>query len=445
MKTNSLITGDVKSHLRRLTMPGIAGAFAMMVFNLTDTLFVSRLGTESLAAMGFTFAVVMIVGALAIGFSAGAASIIARALGAQNIALARRTVSDGLVLTIAGTLIVSILGYLSITPLFSLLGAEGEVLALVRGYMQIWFIGAVFAIMPPVSDGCLRAAGDMVRPVIVMCICALLNVILDPMFIFGCGPIPAMGINGAALATVISRALGASASLIILQVKHGLIDWERPHIRALLRSWVNIIRLGIPAALTQALTPVAQGFYIRLAATAGGVQAVAAMATGTRIETVVFIVSMAYSMAIVPFVGHNFGANAHHRVQEMRRISTRFALIYGGLTLLVMIPAAKWISGWFSQDAVVVRYSTLYLLCAALGHVGIHLSTWMSQLLNVIGKPRPVMIMNLSRVFLFIMPLCLFGSRLYGFAGLVAGLAFANLLAGGQAYLMTRRQLRSVS
>lgn len=439
---SKLLTGDVKSHLIRLALPGVAGAFAIMVFNLTDTLFVSRLGTDALAAMGFTFAVVMIVGALAMGFSAGAASIISRALGARNIALARRTVADGLVLTIFGTLLISIAGYLTITPLFRLLGAEGPLLELVRGYMQIWFIGAVFAILPPVSDGCLRAAGDMVRPVIVMCVCAVFNVILDPILIFGWGPVPALGIEGAALATVIARALGASASLLILHRKHGLIDWELPHIRHLLRSWKEIVRLGVPAAVTQALTPVAQGFYIKLAAGVGGVQAVAALATGTRIETVLFIVSMSYSMAIVPFVGQNYGANKHDRIQEMRRISTRFALSYGGATLLLLVPSARWISSWFSSDPVVIRLSMIYLFIIVLGHSGIHLSTWMSQLLNVIGKPRPVMVINLARVFVLIMPLSLLGSHLFGFLGLVSGITLANLLAGGLAYGITRRELR---
>ncbi len=437
-----LLTGSVKQHMFRLALPGVAGAFAMMVFNLTDTWFVSRLGTEELAAMGFTFAVVMIVGALAMGFSAGAASIISRALGAGNRALARRTVSDGLVLTILGTVLVSLFGFLSITPIFSMLGAEGHVLELVRDYMQVWFIGAVFAILPPVSDGCLRAAGDMVRPVKVMITCALLNVVLDPILIFGWGPVPAFGIKGAAMATVIARAVGASASLLILHFKHRLIDWHCPHIRHLLQSWREIIRLGVPAALTQALMPVAQGFYIRLAAGVGGVQAVAAMATGTRIETIVFIISMSYSMAIVPFVGHNFGAEAHDRVWEARRLSIRFALLYAGITLLLLIPAARLISGWFSTDPVVIRLSVTYLLIAVFGHAGLHAGTWMGQLLNVIGRPRPVMIISFSRVFLFIMPLCLLGSRWFGFVGLVAGLALANLLSGLQAWWVVRRQLQ---
>ncbi len=437
-----LLKGSVGKHLTRLALPGVAGAFAMMVFNLTDTFFVSHLGTEELAAMGFTFAVVMIVGALAIGFSTGAASITSRALGARDRALACRTVSDGLILTLLGTTIVSLIGYFTITPIFSMLGATDHVLELVRDYMQVWYIGAVFAILPPVSDGCLRATGDMVRPVMVMISCAVLNTILDPILIFGWGPIPSIGIKGAALATVISRALGAVASLLILHYKHRLIDWTRPQFRHVVQSWKNIIQLGIPAALTQALTPVAQGFYIRLAAGVGGVQAVAAMATGTRIESIVFIISMAYSMAIVPFVGQNYGANAHDRVQETRRISTRLALLYAGITLL-LLPTAKSIAGWFSSDPVVVRMSITYLLFAALGHAGLHVCTWLSQLLNVIGKPKPVMLINLSRVFIFIIPLSFLGCRLFGYTGLVTGLALANLLAGALAYFATRQQLRA--
>lgn len=439
---SKLLSGSVRGHLVRLALPGVAGSLAIMVFNLTDTLFVSRLGTDALAAMGFTFSVVMVVGALAMGFSTGSASIISRALGAKNRPLARRTVSNGLVLTILFTLVISTIGYFTITPLFKLLGAEGAVLDLVGEYMRVWFIGGVFAILPPVSDGCLRASGDMVRPVIVMCICALVNVVLDPILIFGWGPIPAFGIAGAAWATLVARALAACASLYLLHTKHGLIDWERPKLKPLLKSWAEIIRLGVPAALTQALNPVAQGFYIKLAAGVGGVQAVAAMATGTRIETIVFIISMSYSMAIVPFVGHNYGANAMDRVQEMRRISTRFALMYGGLTLFLFLPSARWISSWFSSDPDVIRMSVVYLLIAALGHAGIHMSTWKSQLLNVIGRPGPVMLMNLARVFMLIMPLSLLGCHLYGFTGLVGGLTLANLLAGALSYYVARNQLR---
>lgn len=439
---DKLLQGSVSGHLTRLTLPSIGGMLAIMVFNLTDTYFVSRLGTDELAAMGFTFAVVMIVGALAMGFSSGAASIITRALGAKNKALAARTVSDSIFLTIAGTSIVSIAGFLCIDPLFRALGAEGRVLELTSDYMQIWFLGAVAAIMPPVSDGCLRAAGDVVRPMVVMCCVAGINVILDPILIFGWGVIPAMGIKGAAYATIIARIIAMTASLSFLHFKHGLIDWHMPHIKAMLHSWKEIIRLGIPAAITQALNPIAQGFYIRLAAGVGGVNAVAAMATGTRIEAFLLILAFSYGIAIVPFVGQNYGAEAHHRVQEARRISNRFALVYGALTLLILIPLAKPVSSLFSNDPDVIHLSTTYLLIAVLGMAGGLISMWMSQFLTVIGRPRPVMIINLARVFLFIIPLSLFGSKLFGFVGLVIGITLGNLCSGTHAYFAARAELR---
>jgi putative MATE family efflux protein len=438
-----LLTGGVKTHLFKLTLPSIGGLLAIMVFNLTDTWFVSRLGTDELAAMGFTFAVVMIVGSLAIGFSTGAASIISRALGAGDRRRAARTVSDGLFLTVFGTLFVSIAGLIWVEPLFRLLGAEGRVLELVTAYMQVWFVGAVAAILPPVADGCLRASGDMMRPLAVMCTCAVINVILDPILIFGWGPFPEMGMRGAALATVIARICGMTAGISFLHFRHHLIDWSRPHIHEMLQSWKEIIRLGIPASLTQALNPIAQGFYIRVASGIGGVQAVAAMATGTRIEAFAMIFAISYGIALIPFAGHNYGAGSHDRVEEVRRTSIRFAALYSVLVLLILLPTARFFSGLFSHDPTVVRLSSTYLLIAVLGHTGLHISTWMGQLINVIGRPRPVVIIGMARVFGFVMPLCLLGSHWFGFKGLVGGIALGNLLSGILAWWLARRVLKS--
>ncbi|MEE9367916.1 MAG: MATE family efflux transporter [Pontiella sp.] len=236
-----------------------------------------------------------------------------------------------------------------------------------------------------------------------------------------------------------------TASLCFLHFRARLIDWSIPCVSTLLHSWIQIIYLGVPAALTQALNPIAQGFYIRVAAGVGGVQAVAAMATGTRMEAFIYIISIAYGIAIVPFVGQNFGAKAMARVQEARRISIRLAFIYAGITLLFLIPSARFISSWFSADATIIGLSTQYLLIATLGHTGVYIDVWMGQLLGVIGKPKPVMAINLARVFVFIIPLTLIGSRTFGFTGLVIGITVGNLLGGALAYFVTRNQLRKTS
>ncbi|MBN2163228.1 MAG: hypothetical protein JW713_09805, partial [Pontiellaceae bacterium] len=204
-----------------------------------------------------------------------------------------------------------------------------------------------------------------------------------------------------------------------------------------------ILTLGIPAALTQVLNPVAQGGYMRMASSTGGVYAVAAMATGTRIENFVFIIAISYGIAIVPFVGHNYGARAFDRIQQARRISNGMAIVYAIITLLLLLPSAGFLSGLFSQEKQVIEMSRHYLIIATLGHAGFYISNWMSQLLNVIAHPIPVMIINLSRVFIFLLPLCLLGCHLFGFRGLLMGIAAGNTLAGLLAYLLTRKQLQT--
>lgn len=440
---SSLLEGSVKRHLFRLTLPSIGGMFAIMALNLTDTFFVSRLGTDELAAMGFTFAVVMMVGALAIGFSSGATSIVTRALGAGNLSLARRTVADGLCLTLLGTLFVSWGGYFSITPLFGLLGANGHVLELVREYMRVWYLGAVFCVVPPVSDSCLRATGDMVRPLLVMCTAALLNLILDPILIFGVEPlgIPAMGMAGAAYATIFARIVAGLLTLGFLHFHARLIDWGRPHLRELFHSWREILRLGIPAAVNQVLLPVSQAIFTRLAAMAGGVPAVAAIATGSRIENLLLLVAMAYGIAVVPLVGQNYGAQAMDRVRETRSISTRFAYFYSATCLVVLVFCAAPLARLFSKDEVVIHFAVLYLMGAALGQSGLNLTNWTSLMINTAGYPREVMLLNLGRVFVFLIPLCIFGTRLFGFIGLVGGITLGNLISGYLAWRLGRRRL----
>ncbi len=440
-----LLEGCVKNHLFRLTLPSIGGMFAVMVLNLTDTFFVARLGTDELAAMGFTFAVIMMIGSLAIGFSSGATSIVTRALGSKNFDLAKRTVSDGLVLTFFGTILISIVGYFTITPLFELLGAEGRVLDLVRDYMQIWFLGAVFCVVPPVSDGCLRATGDMVRPLQVMCIISVINLILDPILIYGVSPlgIPAMGIAGAAWATLFARVVGGVLSVTFLHKRTGLIDWHRPHLNDLIKSSREIVRLGIPSALNQVLMPISQAFFTKMAASVAGVQGVAAVAAATRIESLALIVAIAYSIALTPLLGQNYGAGMFKRVNQIRVESNRLSFYYAAACLIIFALFGRLLTMIFSDDQVVIRLSYIYLVVTVLGMPGFNVTTWTSQMLNTAGHAKAVMAINLIRVFVFIIPICYIGKHFGGYVGLVIGIFLGNSLSGFVAGKIGRKYLKA--
>ncbi len=239
-KNPDVTTGSLKRHLVRLTLPTIGGMFAITIFNLTDTFFISRLGTNALAAMGFTFPIVMLVGSVSMGMASGAGSVLARAMGKQDHHLMNRIATDGILLSILVVLIVSCIGLFTMDPLFRFLGAPDETLPLVKEYMTIWYIGVIAFIMPPVGDSSMRAMGDMKRPLIVMLVCAVLNAILDPILIFGLFGFPAMGMAGASLATIISRFVGMLTTLSFIHFHYGLLDFKYRSISELIDSWKKI-------------------------------------------------------------------------------------------------------------------------------------------------------------------------------------------------------------
>lgn len=179
-KRPDLLKGDIQATMKQMTVPVLFGMITLMSFNLVDTFFISMLGTAELAAVSFTFPVTFTVISLAIGLSIGTSAVIARALGGGDEQSAR---SDGLAaLWLSAYLVIalSVVGYLTIDPLFRILGAKDDTLPFIHDYMEIWFFGAVFLITPMIGNAVLRAAGDTKTPSILMACAGLLNAVLDP-------------------------------------------------------------------------------------------------------------------------------------------------------------------------------------------------------------------------------------------------------------------------
>lgn len=436
-----LISGSIPRQLISLTLPGIGGSLAITIFNLTDTFFVSRLGTDSLAAMGFTFPVVMIIGAAAMGISMGSGSVLSRAMGSGDTHMMKRTATDGILLSVLLVGIISLVGVFTLDFLFRAMGASGIILSLVKDYMFIWYVGSIAVIMPPVCDSCLRATGDMIRPLIVMLVCAGVNIILDPIFIFGYFGVPAMGIRGAALATVISRGFGMVATLSFLHFHAGLVDFSKPKIREIRESWDRILKVGIPSAFIQLLLPLTRGFITWLAALTGGAAAVAAVASGSRIESFAFIFIMAFNMAIIPMVGQNWGAGKFDRVDLIGKFTLKLSLIYGAFVFIAAIFFAGPLSGIFSNDPEVINYTMIYLRIITVTTGAFCLYTWTSQTLVAAGLPRPSAIINMTGTLLLQIPLALAGAYFRGFTGLISGIALGQGLTALLAWFARRNYL----
>ena len=239
----NLLEGDVARTLWKLTGPMILAMFAMVAFTLVDTMYVGRLGKEELAAMSFTFPVIFFFVGMTLGIGIGAASIISRTIGAGESRKAARLSFDALILAILISIIVTSIGMMTIDPLFSALGAENDILPLIRDYMSIWYFGMPVVAIPMVGNNIIRATGDTKTPMKIMLASVMTNIVLDPLLIFGPGPFPELGLSGAALATVISRTIAMSLSLHVLVNKKKLVAWEGINLQEMLICWKQILKI----------------------------------------------------------------------------------------------------------------------------------------------------------------------------------------------------------
>ena len=328
-KTNAkLVEGDIGKILFKMTLPMLMGILGMILFNLVDTYFIGILGVDELAAISFTFPVIMIVMSISMGLGVGASSVISREIGTGNMDQVKRYTTDALILSIVIVILLVILGLFTIDPLFQLLGAEKELIPLIRDYMIIWYAGVPLVVIPMVGNNAIRATGDTKSPGIIMMVAVVVNLIMDPLLIFGIGPFPRLELQGAAIATLIARSCVMIFALYVLYKREKMISLQLPTLKNLVHSWKKILYVAIPTSLTNLIAPVTIAIITMLVANYGK-NAVAAFGIASRLEMFSLAIVMALSAVIAPFTGQNYGAKKYNRITKGVQISTNFSIIYG--------------------------------------------------------------------------------------------------------------------
>lgn len=434
----SLTEGKVSRHLINLTIPMIWGVLSVIAFSLIDTYYVGRLGTDSLAAMSFTFPVVMSFGSLAMGLGVGASSVISRAIGEGDNQFVKRLTTDSLSLSLIMVVIFVSIGLTTIEPLFTLLGATEKLLPLIRSYMEIWYWGTICLVVPMVGNNAIRASGNTFVPSIIMIVAAGVNIILDPIFIFGLFGFPRLELAGAAIATVVSRFVTLVAALWFLHFRLKMLCFQKESLGVIVKSWGKILRIGLPASATNLITPISIGIITELIAFYGAT-AVASFGIASRIESFALIILMALSGSVSPFVGQNWGAKKYNRVRIALKQCFIFCLFLGFLTAAVLAGIGKPIASVFDSDFEVISTVTNYLQIVPVSYAfyGIILVT--SSMFNALGNPTPSVIITALRMFVFYIPLAYLGSNLFGINGIFIGASLANILVGIIAYLWTKK------
>ena len=438
-KRVNLLKDPVASTLKRMTIPMIYGMVLLMTFNLIDTFFVSLLGTQPLAAISFTFPITFSVISLMIGLGIGTSAVIAKFLGSDDHESAKSSATAALYLAAIVVIILSYIGYLFTDELFTLLGAQAALLPLIHQYMDIWYLGSVCLIGPMIGNAILRASGDTKTPSMIMGGAGLINAILDPIFIFGFGPVPAMGIQGAAIATFISWLFGLTFALYILTKQKNLIHTHFLPLKQLMSSCRIILKIGLPAAGANMLTPIAAAVMTAIAATYGE-SVVAGFGVGSRIESIACLVILALSMTLPPFISQNFGAGHMHRVKDAYKTSIKFVLFWQVLIYVVLIITAPWIASAFAKEQEVADIIVLFIWIFPLGYgfQGVIILT--NSSFNALHKPMVALMLSFIRLFICYVPLASLGSYLYGLHGFFIGALIGNLVMAAISYRLFSKQ-----
>lgn len=435
-----LLNSPIGNTLKSMTLPMLVGMVMMMSFGLVDTYFIGLLGTDELAAISFTFPVTFTLISLHIGLGIGTSAVIGRFLGNNSHSEAQLSGTGALMLAFVLAAVLAIVGVITIDPIFTLLGANERLLSYIHEYMVVWYAAGVFLAMPMVGNSILRASGDTKTPSYVMAGGGLINVILDPILIFGWGPIPAMGMQGAALATLIAWALGLLYILYLLAYKRELILPRLLSMSELKRSCGGILKIGLPAAGANMLTPIAGG--ILTAVVAGyGPGAVAAWGVGGRLESIASIVILALSMSLPPFISQNFGANNLSRVSKAYQLCVRFVVIWQLLVFGAFYILSGMLARTFSSEPEVIGLIQTYLMIVPLGYgvQGIVILT--NSSFNAMHLPMSALLMSVLRLFVFFVPISYLGSYLFDLKGMFWAGIVANILTAAVAYIWFCRSL----
>ena len=424
--------------LWRQTWPMAIGVLALLGFQLVDSAFIARLGTAPLAAQSFTFPLSFLIIGIQVGMGIAIAALISRALGAGEEARARRLSS--LVLMAGGGVIgfLAIILWLFHVPIFQLLGADETTLSYIRIYWAPQLLSAWLGALLYFSYSVFRAYGDTRLPGKMMVLSSLINLVLDPLLIFGVGDWDGWGLPGAAWATVIAFSVG----LLITTRKLLSRQWasQQGLWREAKQSWRPFSGIAAPAMVSQLMPPLAA--MLAISAVAGlGESEVAAWGLASRLETLSLMVILAMTMSLPPWLGRCYGAGDWGQIQQLMRLAIKVALVWQlGLGMILAL-GAPWLSMALAGNPDVQSELTLLIRFLLPSYAALGVCMLVVSAGNALGWPLRAMLLSSARLFICYLPCLWLGSQFFGWWGLAAGAAIGNVLAGVLAWQVMRRIL----
>jgi putative MATE family efflux protein len=443
MARMNLLEGKVGKTLFWLTLPMMFGHLSVIGVSLVDAFFIGKLGHLQLAAFGFIFPVIFTFNGIIIGIGSGAAALSARAFGAKDMQAVRRLTTDALLLGVSIIATLSLIGLFTIHPLFTMLGAKPEVLPFIEEYMRVWYFGSIFVVFPMIGNSAMTATGNTKTPAILMGLVVIINSILDPIVIFGAGPIPALGFAGAAWTAVISRVTVFFLTIYVLAFRDKVIDFVKPRLSDVFNSWKRILYIGLPNGATNIIVPLGFGIITKIAAKYS-LEAVAALAVAERVEALSVTALISLAVSLSPFVGQNLGAKQFDRIRTAIRKAYQFSFYWGAFLLIALFVFSGHIITNFSTEPKVIEYFKNYFHFVPFSYGMLGVIYMSGVTLNVFNKPLHSAALTVTRVFIAYVPLALLLTSIYGVNGIFYSALAANIVTGALAMLTLRKQTGKV-
>ncbi len=397
-----------------LAIPMVLEMIMESIFAIVDIFFVSKLGSDAIAAVGLTESMMTVVYAIAVGFSAGTTALVSRRIGEKNPEAAAKAAGQSILAGLFVSFLLAIPGIFYSYELLRLMGASHELASVNHGYTQIMFAGNAVIMMLFIINAAFRSAGDAALSMRVLLIANGINIILDPLLIFGYGIIPALGIEGAAIATNIGRGLAVVFQFYILFRGKMRIKLRLAHLIPELSLMVSLIKLSIGGILQNLIATASWIVMVRIISVFGSV-AVAGYTIGIRIIIFSLLPSWGLSNAASTLVGQNLGAGKPERAQRAAWITGFTNMTLLGLISLVFIAFPGFFVRMFINDTEVLKAGITCLQIVSSGFLFYAFGMVMTQSLNGAGDTYTPTLLNFICFWLIEIPLAYFLSIVAGF------------------------------
>ncbi len=401
----NLTEGNTVKSIWALALPVMLGNILQTAFNVVDMIWVGRLGSEAIAGVAMSGVVLMVIMTFIIGVSTATQSLVARFTGAKNYLGAENVAMQSLIVGAVLSAILATIGLVFGRSILGALGAKAAILELGTDYLTIILSGALMMVYLFLVSAIFRAAGDVFTPMLIMIGATVLNIVLDPLMIFGIG-FPRMEVKGAALATVVSRALAAIVGLYILFQGNSRIRVKLERLRMDVKTSIKIIKIGFPNSIQMALRSIVGLVLMAIVARYGG-YAIAAYGIGLRIFSVVLMPGFALATSAATLVGQNLGARKLTRAGTCAWQAAGFNTLLMGLAgVLFFIFSANLIS-LFNNNPHVIKLGSEYLKITSWGYVFVAQGLVLGRSLMGAGDTFSPMIISLLALLGFQIPLAI--------------------------------------